>query len=34
MSYYDEDGNHLWTFDFNKVLCIRGIDAQAQDPAP
>lgn len=27
LSYYDEDANHVFTLDHNKLLCVRGVDA-------
>lgn len=27
LSYYDDDGNHLWTFDYDKLICRNNIDA-------
>lgn len=29
LSYYNEDGDHMWTFDNNKLICCRNIDALA-----
>lgn len=26
LSYYDEDGNHMWTFDNDRMICRRNID--------